>query len=110
MSSLIRPALLGLGLIAGITVGAQAQTAMSGPNPATSPSIASLPPVDEPRDSSHNSIPGDNQHAVAPSPTYIGPAPGAGNGHMPPHFNKSADWDRDPVMHPYSSGMGPKPN
>jgi hypothetical protein len=110
MSSLIRPALLGLGLIAGLTVGAQAQTAMSGPNPGTSPSIASLPTVDQPRAASHLSIPGSTVQAVPRSPDYVGPAPGAGNGQMPPHYNKSADWDADPSLHPYSSGHGPKPN
>ena len=109
MSSFIKPALLGLGLIAGIALGAQAQTTASDPNPGAS-GIASLPPPDQPRASSHNSIPGQAEHAVAPSPAYTGPAPGASNGHMPPHFDKSADWDGNTALHPYSSGIGPKPN
>jgi hypothetical protein len=109
MSSFIKPALLGLGFVAGIALGAQAQTAASGPNPGAS-SIASLAPSDEPRASSHNSISSTGQHAVAPLPAYIGPAPGASNGHMPPRFDKSADWDSNTALHPYSSGIGPKPN
>jgi hypothetical protein len=110
MSSLIKPALLSLGLVAGIALSAQAQTAPYGPNPGAG-SIASLPPSDSPRASSHNSIPGVAEHAVAPSPAYVGPSPGAGNGHMPPHFNKSSDWDSNTALHPYTtSGMGPKPN
>ena len=109
MSSFIKPALLGLGLIAVTALGAQAQTAVYGPNPGAG-SIASLAPSDEPRASSHNSIPSTGQHAVAPLPAYIGPAPGASNGHMPPHFDKSADWDSNTALHPYSSGLGPKLN
>ena len=108
MSNLIKPALLGLGLVAGLALSAQAQTAM-GPNPGAG-SIASLPPSDEPRASSHNSIPSVAQHAIAPSPAYVGPAPGAGTGHTPPHFDKPADWDSNAAMHPYTSGMGPKLN
>lgn len=110
MSSLIKPVLLSLGLVAGIALGAQAQTPLYGPNPGAG-SIASLPPSDAPRASSHNSIPGQSQHAVAPSAAYVGPSPGAGTGHTPPHFEKSADWDSNPALHPYTtSGMGPKPN
>ena len=109
MSTLTKSALLGLGLVAGIALSAQAQTA-SGPAPG--PSVASLPPAAEqgPRPSSHLSIP-QGQHAVmTPSPGYVGPAPGASTGGMPPHFDKSGAWDKDPTNKPYETGLAPRPN
>ena len=42
--------------------------------------------------------------------TYVGPGPGASTGHMPPRFEKSADWDANPAMKPYDAGRGSKPN
>jgi len=104
MSKFIKPALLGLGLIAGIAFTAQAQTAPG-------PSVATLPPAAQgPRASSYISIPNSGQTAVTPSAAYVGPAPGAGTGNMPPRFEKSADWDANPTMKPYEAGRGPKPN
>jgi hypothetical protein len=107
MSSFLKPIVLGLGLVAGIAIGAHAQTASLAPTPGTS--VASLPP-EGPRASSSTYIPGPARQAVAPSGNYPGPAPGAGTGSMPPHFATSADWDANTALHPYSSGLGPKPN
>ena len=104
MSNFIKPALLGLGLVAGLALTAQAQTAPG-------PSIAILPPAAQgPRASSYLSIPSGDHVAVTPSPAYVGPGPGASTGHMPPRFEKSADWDANPAMKPYDAGRGPKPN
>ena len=102
-------ALVGLGLVAGIALGAQAQTA-SGPTPG--PSLATLPPAGEqgPRPSSYLSIRQGEHVAVTPSAAYIGPAPGAGTGAMPPHFERSAGWDADPTNKAYDAGKGPRAN
>jgi len=98
MSTYLKPIVLGLGLMAGVALSAQAQTAPVTPGP----SIASLPPIDQgPRASSHNFVQGDRPTAVQQSGNYPGPAPGATNGIMPPHFEKSAGWDSDARMHPY---------
>ena len=106
MSTFLKPIVLGLGLVAGIALSAQAQTVAVTPGP----SIATLPPTDSgPRAYSHG-FQGDAPRAVAPSSAYIGPAPGAGTGPMPPRFEKSADWDANPAMHPYDAGKGPRPN
>lgn len=70
MSTILKSAVLGLGLIAGIATTAPAQT-MPGP------SVASLPDQG-PRASSHNFIPGPAAQAVAPSGSYPGPTPGTG--------------------------------
>jgi hypothetical protein len=109
MTTFAKSALLGLGLVAAIGLGAQAQTA-SGPAPG--PSIATLPPAAEqgPRPSSYLSIPQGQHIAVTPSPAYVGPAPGAGTGQVPPRFEKSAGWDADPTNKPYDAGKGPRPN
>ena len=105
--SIMKPTLLALGLVAGVALSAQAQTAAG---PAPGPSIASLPPAQGPRPSSYESIRQGEHVAVTPSPAYVGPAPGASTGNMPPHFDKSTDWDTNPAMHPYDSGKSPKPN
>src|SRR5687768_4646529 len=74
MSTILKSAVLGLGLIAGIASAAPAQT-VSSSMPGTS--IANLPP-DGPRASSNNSIPGPARQAVLPSGAYVGPKPGEG--------------------------------
>ena len=107
MSNILKPIVLGLGLVAGVAFSTQAQTVPVTPGP----SIASLPPTDQgPRVSSHNFVQGDAASGVVPSGAYPGPAPGAGTGTMPPHYEKSADWDSNPYMRPYDSGKSPRPN
>jgi hypothetical protein len=112
MRSLVKPVVLGAGLVLGLGMGAQAQT-VAGPAPG--PSVASLPPASAPmagpRTNSYLSVPGAAQTSgVAPSPAYIGPKPGDIPAPVQPHFEKSADWDNDPTMRPYENGKGPKPN
>lgn len=111
MSTFSKSFVLGLGLVAGLGVAAQAQTAYP-TYPTQNPSVAALPPVQGPRASSYNSIvPGQEHMAVVPSGAYPGPGPGAGTGQMPPRFEKPADWDQNAALHPYTTnGMGPKPH
>ena len=98
MSIFNKSLVLGLGLVAGIAATASAQQG---------PSVASLP---GPRASSEISIPGPDRQAVVPTGNYPGPNAGATNGPMPPRFEKPADWDTNAALHPYTSGMGPKPH
>ncbi len=98
MSNCLKPVVLGLGLVAGIALGVQAQTVMVAPAPG--PSVASLPP-EGPRANSSNSISAPSHQALAPSGSYPGPNPGAGgNSSSPPHF----------AVTPSPQYIGPKPN
>jgi hypothetical protein len=48
---------------------------------------------------------------VAPSPKYVGPAPGATEGANYATSQQPANYDNDVMMHPYTTpGMGPKPH
>jgi len=119
MAHLGKSALLSLSVLAGVAFAAQAQTsglASLPPNPAAAPPAAASPvapsvamPGPNPGTSSNAGM-AATQTAVAPSPTYVGPSPGAGNGNMPPRFEKAADWDANTALHPYTSNMGPRPN
>lgn len=90
MSTFVKAAVLGLGLMAGAAFAAQAQT---------SETLSSLPPGGGPTASQ-----------VAPSGAYPGPGPGGGNAAVAPHFQKPAGYDADVAMHPYERGIGPRPN
>jgi hypothetical protein len=117
MSNSIKALALGLGLMAGTAMVAQAQSNLSalppgGGTPAAMPNaVAPSAPYPGPAVGSAPSIPNPTtQAAVVPSGTYPGPAAGAGTGQMPPHFQKPAGYDDDPSMNPYTRGLGPKPN
>jgi hypothetical protein len=99
MSTILKSAVLGLGLIAGIATAAPAQT-VSGAAPGTS--IANLPP-EGPRAQSYNSIaaPAATQ-AVVPSGTYPGPRPGEG---WYPRTEQQTQ-----AVTPSPQYIGPKPN
>jgi hypothetical protein len=91
--AIVRSTLLSLGMVTGVAFPALAQTdnlASLPANPTAEPPAAASP--------------------VAPSPTYVGPTPGAGTGAVPRRFEKSADWDSNMALHPYTSGLGPKPH
>lgn len=75
MSTILKSAVLGLGLIAGIASTAPAQTASSA-MPGTS--VANLPADSGPRTNARNFIPGSAGQAVVPSGAYPGPKPGSG--------------------------------
>ena len=97
MKIILKSAVLGLGLIAGIATTAPAQT-VSSTMPGTS--IANLP-ADGPRASSYNSIQGPARQAVVPSGTYPGPKPGEG---WYPKETQSQAVAKSPEY------VGPKPN
>jgi len=119
MSSFVKVTVLGLGLIAGAAFAAQAQTAGS---------LSALPPGGMSNEGPSAVAPSGNyigpnlggganasvtprtQATVTPSGSYPGPAAGAGTGQMPAHFEKSAGYDTDKTVAPYSTGYGPKLN
>jgi len=96
--SLMKSTVLAAAMVAGVALAAQAQTG---------PSVASMP-APGPKASSEGYQGPYNQTAVPQSPAYPGPNAGAGNGVMPPRYQKPAGWDANPNMHPYD--MGPRPN
>ena len=98
MSTILKSAVLGLGLIAGIASAAPAQT-VSSTMPGTS--IANLPP-EGPRAQSYNTIPGPARQAIVPSGTYPGPSPGNG-------WYSSSERQTQAVT-PSPQYIGPKPN
>jgi hypothetical protein len=122
MLTLAKSTLLGATLLAGAAFAAHAQ---SGSVAALPPGTTTSAPATAPVGPS-TAYPGPNpgsaaaagtvtqQAPVVPSPQYVGPSPGAGNGIVPPKFEKSADYDTNPTMHPYtnpSEGQtGPRPN
>ena len=100
--SLLKPIVLGLGLVAGVAIGAQAQTVSGATVPG--PSIASLPPsqpFEGPRPSSFGMIPNETRQAVVPSGEYPGPRPGSG------WYGKEAQTQ---AVQPSPQYIGPKPN
>jgi hypothetical protein len=110
--SVTKSAFMAVALLAGTAVVAQAQTNNVAALPPGAAPIATAP--------SYGTYPGpqpggswagvsQQTQAVVPSPqANVGPAPGAGTGTMPPHFQKSADWEQNTAMHPYTSGEGPR--
>ena len=120
MALITKSTLLSLGMIAGLGFAAQAQTsglASLPPNPAAAPPAAASPVVPSvavpgPNPGSAWNAPAAKNEAatIAPSPTYVGPNPGAGYYGTPPKFDKSADWDSNTGMHPYTSSQGPRPH
>jgi hypothetical protein len=120
MSSFAKTTVLSLSLLAGAAFAAHAQ---SGSIAALPPGTAAAPPAATAPIGPSAAYPGPNpgtgfyggtvqtQAPVTPSAQYVGPPPGAGTGAMPQHFEKSADWDNNTALHPYSSpGVGPRPN
>ena len=118
MALVTKSTLLSLGMVAGLAFAAQAQTsglASLPPNPTVAPPAAASPVAPSvampgPNPGGASSAGTATQTAITPSPTYVGPSPGAGAGNMPPRFDKSADWDTNTSLHPYSSSQGPRPN
>jgi hypothetical protein len=103
MQTLLKGTAAALFLICGVAVTANAQSlgpSAGGPGP----SVATLAPADlGPRAASHNSIPG-SVPTVAPSAAYVGPAPGAGDAKLTPHWEPPANYMTDPSMRPYNGG------
>ena len=98
MSTILKSAVLGLGLVAGIATAAPAQT-VSSTMPGTS--IANLPP-EGPRTHSYNAIPAPAAtQAIAPSAAYPGPRPGEG---WYPKETQTRAVEKSPEY------VGPRPN
>jgi hypothetical protein len=118
MSTLAKSTLLSLSLLAGTAFVAYAQSGSvaalppGAAAPAATAPVGPMNPYPGPNPGSGANIAGGQtqQAGVAPSPAYVGPPAGAGNGHMPPRFEKSADYDSNTSLHPYSSAQGPRPN
>lgn len=97
--AVLKNAVLALGLVAGVAVGAHAQAVSQAPV-VPGPSIANLPP-EGPRASSLNSIPNVSHQQVAPSGALIGPDPGKG------WYGKE---QQTQAVQPSPQYIGPKPN
>src|SRR5260370_30701363 len=120
MSIIAKSALRSVPRLAGVAVAAHAQSgsvaALRPGTVATTPATAPIgPSVTYPGPNPGSGYYGatvTQQAPVAASPQYVGPSPGAGSGSVPPKFNKSADYDSDPAMHPYtnSTPRGPPPH
>jgi hypothetical protein len=108
--SFVKPIVVGFGLVVVAALGAQAQTVSTVTVPG--PSVAALPPSPPmfgPRPSSTGNFPSEPS-TVIQSGNDPGPAPGATDGPVPPHFEKPAGWDASAAMHPYQDRQSPKPN
>src|ERR1051326_9142766 len=118
MSMFVKSSLLSLTLLAGAAVAAHAQSASVAALPPGTAATAATAPIGP-----SATCPGPNtgsgfsggtvtqQAPVSESPKYVGPSPGAASGVMPPKFEKSADYESNATLHPYSSpGLGPRPN
>ena len=121
MSTFVKSTLLSVSLLAGAALAAHAQTgsvAALPPDSTATPPAATAPvgpSVAYPGPNPGSGAPGatlTQQTPVAASPQYVGPSPGASNGPMPPKFEKSADYDANPAMHPYTNQTqtGPRPH
>jgi len=100
MTTFVKPLALGLGLMACVAIGAQAQTASVTPAPGGA-NIANLPP-EGPRASSLNNIHGEPHTPIAKSDKYPGPDVGKG-------WYLSTERQTQPVQ-PSPQYVGPKPN
>ncbi len=100
MSSLLKSAVVSLGLLAGAAAVAHAQSVTSLPpsSPATAPAVT--PP-------SSSTYGTDKwQH---PYSTSVGPQPGSHSSGKDAHY-QATEGDNAPSRHPYTSNLGPKTN
>ena len=100
MPSFFKPMALGLGLVACIAIGAQAQTVSTVPTPGGA-NLANLPP-EGPRVSSMTSIPATPRVDVTKSSNYPGPDVGKGW--------YSASERPTQAVQPSPQYVGPRPN
>lgn len=127
MSSMLKSALLGVGLLAGTALTAQAQSVSSLP-PAGSTAVVPQTAVTEPYGSNQSFYPKPGGNAVWKDPDYqpppdyatnsadhpystsIGPKPGAHSSGPDVPYRATA-WDAQPAHHPYdTTGVGPRAN
>ena len=100
MSSLLKSAVLSLGVLAGTAAVALAQSVSSLPpsGPATAPTVSTPANTDYQADKW--------QH---PYSTSVGPQPGSHSSGKDVHY-EATDGDNTPSRHPYTSNLGPKTN
>jgi hypothetical protein len=98
MSSLLKSAVLSLGVLAGTGAVALAQSVSSLPpsNPATAPTAATP--------STTNYQADKWQH---PYSTSVGPQPGSHSSGKDEHY-QATEGDNAPGLHPYTSNLGPR--
>ncbi len=127
MSSMLKSALLGVGLLAGTALAAQAQSVSSLP-PAGSVQVIPQTAATAPYGSNQSYYPKPGGNAVwkdegyhppadyatnpadHPYSTSIGPKPGSHSSGVDVPYRATA-WDAMPAHHPYdSAGMGPRAN
>jgi len=95
MPSMLKSTVLGVALLAGTVLAAQAQ------------SVSSLPPT--------GGAPTQSAAPPPASPPNVGLSPGASSTPTEPHYQSSAPYASNPAEHPYSASVdkamaGPKPN
>lgn len=92
MPSILKSAVLSLGLVAGAALAAHAQ------------SVSSLPP-------DGGSVPPQQSAVTRPygSTQSFYPKPGGGSVWKEDHYQPPADYASNPADHPYSTSVGPKP-
>ena len=94
MPSIVKSMVVGLGLVVGASLAAQAQ------------SVSSLP--------ANGGVPTQNA-VIQPSPPSVGLSPGATSTPTAEHYQSTAPYASNPTEHPYSASVdktmaGPKPN
>ena len=122
MSSLVKSAVLSLGVLAGTAAIALAQSVTAPPSgPATAPTTANPSyPSDKifpsPGNGKNWQVQGaqatpsyDADKSQHPYSTSIGPQPGSHSSGKDEHY-QTTDGDNSPTRHPYSSNVGPKTN
>ncbi len=125
MTSLLKSTILGVGLLTGVALAAQAQSVSSLPpgGGAPAPGAVTQPysstQTISPNPGGNVSIPNEHYQPPAdyaanradhPYSTSIGPQPGSHSSGKDVPYQASA-WDAQPAQHPYTTpGFGPKPN
>jgi hypothetical protein len=120
MSSLLKSAVLSLGVLAGAAAVGHAQSVTSLPpsSPATAPTAATPPSSAKIFPNPGGSTTWQEEHAQ-PTPGYeadkwqhpysssVSPQPGSSSAGKDVHY-EATDADKDPSRHPYTSNLGPR--
>jgi hypothetical protein len=122
MSSLLKSAVLSLGVLAGTAAIALAQSVSSLPpsSPATAPTVATPPSSAKIFPNPGANTTWQEEHAQPavgyeadrsqhPYSSSIGPQPGSHSSGKDVHY-EATDGDNAPSRHPYTSNLGPKTN
>ena len=122
MSSLLKSAVLSLGVLAGTAAVALAQSVSSLPpsSPTTAPTVATPPSSTKIFPNPGGSTTWQEQGAQPsvgneankwqhPYSTSVGPQPGSHSSGKDEHYESTAA-DNDPTRHPYTGNLGPRPH